>query len=707
MQYAAGRRRRFWGRGRADGAFLSPPPAFRGRCWQVRRCGGTRAGASLHALGFSGMGDFRCTDHYYVCCTTTTKRAAACPRTLLYPVFGDRAINGPIGWIADASCIIAVVAGNSRPDRLPWPAGFVGLSALFGIPDVFVTQALVIVGLVTIYTLSAVSGINRGISCSAASISCWPRCCCVHSSRRSDRFIFSNYFNGLGTYLAISSAWRCIAATPASSVIRAGWVGGRYFLGLVLGYGPLMAMFIARVSRGRSIRSIIVHLSIVAPIVTTFWFTIVGGTGLGMEIANPDSVARAFEGFNSVGRAVVDHSKPAARLPHLGAVPDSHHHLRGHHRRLDDLRDLGGNVEPGSLSGRRPCVLGSGNGRHGHDLIYTGSGGIGKLQKLHCGYAAVPVSLILLPSLWDAARITLLKGREGRPLDRRCNRRRAPEALCAELQNPGLSCSIATVPQHPDVHRRHPETVMKLARIGAFHQSRLSFMRQLLRRKRETGCSNVRRGLSKAPAWGVRLYRDWAGALLQPGRLRSRSRPVDALRPRYRHRLGRDFTLFDGVPTEADLDRLEANVPKQEAGRISSQELCLGAPTARYGCSIMSSKRSPGRQPDMNFVEEVGYLMRTTAVSPAAANSAHPIATGLPNEKNCRSFQAEMLTVFLIRAFTLDLVEHLARTRAPQSAVAIEPHNRRRFGVGQLHRAGHGAVPHEPPGAAQQLGDGA
>ena len=40
-----------------------------------------------------------------------------------------------------------------------------------------------------------------------------------------------------------------------------------------------------------------------------------------------------------------------------------------------------------------------------------------------------------------------------------------------------------------------------------------------------------------------------------------------------------------------------------------------------------------------------------------------------------------MLTVFLIRAFTLDLVEHLARTRAPQSAVAIEPHNRRRFGV--------------------------
>ena len=50
-------------------------------------------------------------------------------------------------------------------------------------------------------------------------------------------------------------------------------------------------------------------------------------------------------------------------------------------------------------------------------LIYTGSGGIGKLQSFIV-VTAVPVSLILLPSLWDAARITLLKGREGRPLDR-------------------------------------------------------------------------------------------------------------------------------------------------------------------------------------------------------------------------------------------------------------------------------------------------
>ena len=56
-----------------------------------------------------------------------------------------------------------------------------------------------------------------------------------------------------------------------------GWLGWWtvFFWGWFLGYGPLMAMFIARVSRGRSIRAIVIMLSIIAPIATNFWFTIV------------------------------------------------------------------------------------------------------------------------------------------------------------------------------------------------------------------------------------------------------------------------------------------------------------------------------------------------------------------------------------------------------------------------------------------------
>ena len=85
------------------------------------------------------------------------------PRTLLYPVFGDKAINGPIGLIADASSIIAVFAGTVGPIGFLGLQVSYGLSDLFGIPDVFATQFVVIAGLVAIYTISAMTGLSRGI----------------------------------------------------------------------------------------------------------------------------------------------------------------------------------------------------------------------------------------------------------------------------------------------------------------------------------------------------------------------------------------------------------------------------------------------------------------------------------------------------------------------------------------------------------------
>ena len=86
------------------------------------------------------------------------------PRTLLYPIFGDRAINGPIGTIADASCIIAVVAGTVGPDRLPGSAGHLRpATRCSAFPTSSRPRRWSLPVLVAIYTLSAVSGINRGI----------------------------------------------------------------------------------------------------------------------------------------------------------------------------------------------------------------------------------------------------------------------------------------------------------------------------------------------------------------------------------------------------------------------------------------------------------------------------------------------------------------------------------------------------------------
>ncbi|POA91486.1 hypothetical protein SAMN03159355_02886 [Pseudomonas sp. NFPP10] len=232
---------------------------------------------------------------------------------------------------------------------------------------------------------------------------------------------------------------------------------------------------------------------------------------------------------------------------------------------------------------------------------------------------------------------------------------------------------------------RPPASVMKAARLGAFHQSRLSFMRQLLRRLKAENWQFQR------PLWTLDSQGVGRAVYTATGPQRSYSLVAFAhdLDPALRSdrviatAWDATFALFDGVPDAADLDRLEANVPKQEAGRISSRELCM----ARANRSVrlfdhVIEALAAGRQPQREFIDEVGYLMRTTAVYGSGKFGAADRESIAQRPELAAPFQAEMLTVFLIRAFTLDLVEHLAQARAPRQAVPLEPQLRRRLGIG-------------------------
>ncbi|WP_412509720.1 hypothetical protein [Roseovarius sp. SYSU LYC5161] len=226
---------------------------------------------------------------------------------------------------------------------------------------------------------------------------------------------------------------------------------------------------------------------------------------------------------------------------------------------------------------------------------------------------------------------------------------------------------------------------MRLARMGAFHQCRLSFMRTLLRRLKSEAWRFSRpvfdidaRGTGRAvyTAHGPhRAYSLVAFANDLPPEKRS-DRVIAT-------EWDATFTLFDGIPTDADLDRLARNVPKQEAGRVSDRELSLSRAnrSVRLWDHVVDSL-SRGRQPDPEKVAQVGYLMRTTAVYGSGKFGAADREM-IADRPECRGpFQVEMLSVYLTRAFVMDLVEHMARARAPKSAVPLDPDMRRRFGIG-------------------------
>jgi len=233
--------------------------------------------------------------------------------------------------------------------------------------------------------------------------------------------------------------------------------------------------------------------------------------------------------------------------------------------------------------------------------------------------------------------------------------------------------------------RRPPEVVMKLARMGSFHQTRLSFMRTLLRRLKkekwqferslwEIGTDGFGRAVYtvSGPEHSYSLV---AFSHELPDHKRSDRVIATAW--------DATFTLFDGVPTTADLNRLQQEVPKQEAGRISDSELSL----SRANRSVrlwqhVIERLSKGQQPDRNQVESVGYLVRTTAVYGSGKFGAADRLTIYQRAEVRGPFQAELLSVWLIRAFSIDLVEHIARAVGGDRAVTISPELRRRIGVG-------------------------
>ena len=237
----------------------------------------------------------------------------------------------------------------------------------------------------------------------------------------------------------------------------------------------------------------------------------------------------------------------------------------------------------------------------------------------------------------------------------------------------------------PMASLRPAERVMRLERMGAFHQSRLSFMRVLLRRLKADGWRFDRpvfdidqRGVGVATyrARGPHsTYTLVAFAHELDDSLRSDRVIAEAW--------DATFTLCDGEVDRAQIDRLSANVPKQEAGRVSGSELVLSRANKSVRLfSHVVDALAAGQQPDSRMIDQVGYLFRTTAVYGAGKFGAADRAHWGARPEFAGSFQPEMLAVWLIRAFSVDIVEHMARVQSPSTATRLDPDIRRRLGIG-------------------------
>ena len=233
------------------------------------------------------------------------------------------------------------------------------------------------------------------------------------------------------------------------------------------------------------------------------------------------------------------------------------------------------------------------------------------------------------------------------------------------------------------VDLRKPNVIMKLSRLGSFHQSKLSFLRSFLK---EFKSWEYKRDLFELNELGH-------GTAVYSFKKKSRVYSLIC----YANKLDKDersdrviatkwdaaFTLHDGVPSKKDIDRLRNEVPKQEVGRLSCKELTLSRAnkSVRVFNHVVESLSS-GIQPDKALLAKVGYLYRTTAVY-GSGKFGLADRFRIKNRKEIHGpFRLEMMLVYLVRQFTFDQVNHVAKNKNPKKAVNLDPKICRNLGIG-------------------------
>lgn len=235
-----------------------------------------------------------------------------------------------------------------------------------------------------------------------------------------------------------------------------------------------------------------------------------------------------------------------------------------------------------------------------------------------------------------------------------------------------------------DIPLRPAAQVMRLERMGSSFATRLSFMQVLLRRLANEAWTFERQLDLDDNGYGQALITAKA-----PGRTYTLVVFSHYLDPEQRsdrviaEAWDATFSLFDGVPSAADIARLAENTPRQEAGRFLPSELVL----ARANKSIrlfdyISDCLAAGQQPSVEQVADVGYLMRTTAVYGSGKFGCADRERIADRPETQGAFQVEMLAVYLFRWFTLGLVDHIAKVKGGLRAVELDPTLAQYLGVG-------------------------
>jgi len=221
-------------------------------------------------------------------------------RSVFYPFLGDK-IYGVIGDIIDIFAVLATLFGLATSLGFGVQQVAAGLEQVFGLSSGTTTQVLLIAGITLVATISVVLGVDKGVKVlSEWNIRIAVLLLALVLILGPTLFIFESYLENLGNYFS---------SVVEISLWNESFTGGDwqnnwtiFYWGWWISWSPFVGTFIARISKGRTIKEFILGVLIVPTLITFFWVTAFGSSALDMILNGNDAISTAVD--NDVATAL-------------------------------------------------------------------------------------------------------------------------------------------------------------------------------------------------------------------------------------------------------------------------------------------------------------------------------------------------------------------------------------------------------------------
>lgn len=211
---------------------------------------------------------------------------------MLRPILG-KAMDGILGKTIDVFTVLATLFGTTTSLGLGASQIAEGINSLFGIPTDLFVKVVIIAGVTIIFTLSALSGIGKGIKWLSQGTMIGAAVIGVFVLVSGPTGFISNlYFRSIGQFIAEFPAVALLTPSTAEDLQWMQW--WTYFMmAWWLSWGAFVGIFLARISKGRTIREFVVAVMGVPSLVFSIWFGIFGGTAIHQEMNTSSGIGDA------------------------------------------------------------------------------------------------------------------------------------------------------------------------------------------------------------------------------------------------------------------------------------------------------------------------------------------------------------------------------------------------------------------------------